>query len=274
MPPTRHSTEVSDEADSRPATEEAQPGGGSKTPPTRHRPEVCAGADSRLATDEASPEVAGGRRRRGTAGRCTPEMAAELPPTRHSPKVRAECGSRTPPTRHSPEACAGTGSRAATDAAQPEGMRRMRQQGAADEAQPGGVRWNRQQSLHRCGTASRRAPEPAAEPPPTRHSPEVCAGDGSRAATDAAQPRGVRWSQQQGRRRRGTASRWALEPAAEPPPTRHSLEACAVGCRKRHQNERSPWGAPMEKSEGLDDEGEDLVESCLLTKTELARRDT
>jgi hypothetical protein len=30
----------------------------------------------------------------------------------------------------------------------------------------------------------------------------------------------------------------------------------------------------MEKSEGLDDEGEDLVESCLLTKTELARRDT
>jgi hypothetical protein len=193
----------------------------SRTPPMRHSSEMCAGADSRPAIDEASPEVAARRRRRGTARRrfdvadsrlatdeaqpggvrwnrqqrrhrcgtawkCALETAAEPPPTRHSPKVRAECDSKAPPTRHSPEVCTGTGSRATTDAAQPEGMRRIRQQDAADEAQPRGARWNRQQSRRRRGTAWKCALETAAEPPPTRHSPKVCAGTGSRDATDAA----------------------------------------------------------------------------------------
>ncbi len=144
--------------------------------------------------------------------------------------------------RHSLEACAGTGSRDATDVAQPEGMRRTWQQGAADEAQPEGVRRNRQQRRHRCGAASRCALETAAEPPPTRHSLEVCAETGSRAAADKAQPGGVRWRRQQSRHRCGTARRCALEPAAEPPPTRHSLEVRAGTGSRAAADEAQPGG--------------------------------
>jgi hypothetical protein len=141
MPPTRHSTEVCDGADSRTATDEAQPGGGSKTPPTRHSPEVCAGADKQDAADEAQlGDVRWSRQQ-----------------TRHR-RGKPGGGSKTPPTRHSPEA----------------------------------IRCCRQQTGNRRGTAWRGALEPAAETPPVWHSMEVCARDGSRAATDAAQPEGTR----------------------------------------------------------------------------------
>jgi hypothetical protein len=166
---------------------------------------------------------------------------------RHSPKVCAECDSKVPPTSHGLEVWRrqqrrrrrGTARRwqqdvadsdeaqpgAATDAAQPEGMRRMN-------------------GRRRRGTDSRCALGPREEPPPMRHSPEVHAGTGSREAADEAPPRGVRSNRQQSRhrcgtarryapdvtarrRRRGTASRCALEPAAETPPMRHSPTVCA-----------------------------------------------
>jgi hypothetical protein len=139
------------------------------------------------------------------------EPTADLQPMRHSPAAAARHRRAQPG--------------AATHAAQPEGMRRMN-------------------GRRRRGTDSRCALGPREEPPPTRHSPEVRAGTGSREAADEAPPRGVRSNRQQsrhrcgksrkyapnvaaGRRRRGTASRCELEPAAETPPTRPSLEVCA-----------------------------------------------
>ena len=211
--------------------------------PMRHSPEVtvCAGTGSRVpggvrwrrqqschrcgTARRHVPNAAAGRRRRGTAARCALEPAAETPPMRHSPKV-----------------CAGTGSRDAADAAQPEGMRRMWQQDAADEAQPRGVRWNRQQRRRRRGTASRCALNTAAETPPMRHSPKVCAGTGSRAAADAAQPRGVRCRMPD-----------AASKRAEP-------------MRCTHGEERG--------SGALSDEDKAHVESCLLTKRDWAHQDT
>ena len=204
----------------------------------RHSPKVCAECDSKVPPTSHGPEVwrrQQRRRRRGTARRYVPNAAGT------ARRCALEPATEPPPTRHNPEVCPGTGSRAATDAAQPEGMRRMWQQDAADEAQPRGVNWNRQQRRHRRGPASRCALEPAAETPPMRHSPKVCAGTGSRDAADAAQPegmrrmwqqdaadeaqpRGVRWNRQQRRRRRGAAPRCALKTAAESPPMRHSPE--------------------------------------------------
>ena len=154
-------------------------------------------------------------------------------------------------------------------------------------------RWMAQRRGRR-GTARRCAPESAAEPPPMRHSPEVCAGDGSRAAADEAQPRGVRRNQQQSRRRRGTAWRCGPETAAEMPPMRHSPKVCAGtgsraaadaaqprGVRCRMPDAASKRAEPMGRTHGeergsgaLSDEDEAHVESCLLTKRDWAHQDT